>query len=301
MADRSRVDRPIFFIGMPRSGTTILFEAFARHASLAWPSKYTDRWPTLPWLNFTRVFGVEGRKAQYAQTSPGNRLLPIPSEAYRFWNAVAHPEFARSYLWGTVPDSATKERVSKAVARIATWQRRARFAAKITGPSRIGFLSAIFPDAIFVHVVRDGRAVVQSLMRVKFWRNKGGMSAPFWHGGPDMPALAEWQASDRDPGALAAIQWKHVVTLARDEGAALEEGRYIETRYEDFVAEPVAQVQQLLQGCGLAESADVERYILGGVALSNMNMKFRKDFSPEYIERLTRLMEPCLTLCGYEP
>lgn len=301
MADRPRVDRPIFFIGMPRSGTTILFEAFARHPALAWPSKYTNAWPRLPWLNFTRVLGVEGRKAQYAQTPLGNRFLPIPSEAYVFWNTVAHPQFGRSYLSGVAPDAATRKRVAGAVERLVRWQRRPRFAAKVTGPPRMGFLSAIFPDAIFVHMVRDGRAVVHSLMRVGFWRNKGGMTAPFWSGGPPLPALDDWQRSDRDAGVLAALQWNHVVGLARQEAAALPAGRFLETRYEDFVAQPVAEVQRLLIECGLEESPDVERYIVRGVSLPNMNQKFRKDFPPDYIARLTEAMRPCLDRYGYEP
>ncbi len=301
LRERHRVDRPIFFIGMPRSGTTILFEAFARHRALAWPSKYTHLWPRSPWLNVTRVLGVEGRKAQYAQTSFGNRYLPTPNEAYGFWNALAHPDFGRGYLSDVVPGEATRKRVTSAIARLTRWQRRARFSAKVTGPPRIRFLSAIFPDAIFVHVVRDGRAVVHSLMRVEFWRTKGGMTAPFWSGGPPMAALPAWEQSDRDPGVLAAMQWNHVLGQTREEASSLPAGQYIETRYEDFIAQPVAEVQRLLKGCGLEESAAVERYILDGVSLPNMNEKFRKDFSPEYIARLSQAMQPSLDRYGYEP
>jgi omega-hydroxy-beta-dihydromenaquinone-9 sulfotransferase len=295
------VDRPIFFIGMPRSGTTILFEAFARHQALAWPTKYTDKAPRLPWLNLARMpldkFG--GRKAQYAHRHLGNRFLPLPSEAYGFWNTVAARNFGRSYLMRSPPDENTKVRVSNAVARIASWQHKPRFTAKLTGPARIGFLSAIFPDAKFIHVVRDGRAVVHSLLRVGFWRDKGGLTAPFWTDGPPLPAMAEWERSDRDAGALAAIQWQHVLELAQLEARGLPVTQYTEIRYEDFIARPIAEIQRLLAACELDVSPTVERYISAGASLTNMNFKFRRDFSADYIARLSQQMEPCLSRYGY--
>ncbi len=43
--------KPIFFIGFPRSGTTVAFEAFCQHRTLGWPSVYTERFPTHPGIN----------------------------------------------------------------------------------------------------------------------------------------------------------------------------------------------------------------------------------------------------------
>ena len=43
----STVDRPIFFVGMPRSGTTLVFEAVAAHEDLAWLSQHVQRAPVL--------------------------------------------------------------------------------------------------------------------------------------------------------------------------------------------------------------------------------------------------------------
>ncbi len=42
------VDRPIFFIGMPRGGTSLTFASFAAHGDLGWFSQYMDRAPWLP-------------------------------------------------------------------------------------------------------------------------------------------------------------------------------------------------------------------------------------------------------------
>jgi hypothetical protein len=44
----SDVERPVFFIGMPRSGTSIVFAAFAAHRDLSWFSQYSARFWFLP-------------------------------------------------------------------------------------------------------------------------------------------------------------------------------------------------------------------------------------------------------------
>jgi len=45
---------------------------------------------------------------------------------------------------------------------------------------RIGFLQAIFPDAKFIHIVRDGCAVANSRMNAPFWKGWQGLNT--WGG-----------------------------------------------------------------------------------------------------------------------
>ena len=49
-------------------------------------------------------------------------------------------------------------------------RKRNRLLIKITGWPRIGYLNEIFSDAKFIHILRDGRAVANSLINVEFWR-----------------------------------------------------------------------------------------------------------------------------------
>jgi len=298
--------RPIFFVGMPRSGTTILFEAFARHPDLGWPSNYSERQPRWPSLNLlrrlldNRIVHLTGRKQQYAKVRFGNRYLPHPDEAYRFWDHYTGRKFSREYLADVVVDTRTRERVRAAVATILRWQGRRRFAAKLTGPPRIAFLNSIFPDAKFVHVVRDGRAVVHSLLKVGFWRRKGGFDGPFWNGGLSESELHDWLASGRDPGVLAAIQWQHIVALARRESHTLPKDHYREVKYEDFVASPHRVLSSLYDFCMLSD-ADTGHGFLdhGGVGLKNMNAKFHDEVPQESAMRITAALEPMLAELGY--
>ena len=78
----------------------------------------------------------------------------------------------------------------------------------------IPLLARIFPDARFVHIIRDGRDVALSYLSV-----------------PWGPATI-WQA---------ARKWSRHVTAGRMAGRELGSTRYMEVRYEDLVKEP-AQV-----------------------------------------------------------
>jgi LPS sulfotransferase NodH len=86
-----------------------------------------------------------------------------------------------------------------------------------------------FPDALFVHIIRDGRDVALSL-------DKRQWSRPL-----------PW---DKDNGLLAAgLYWKWIVRKARKYGTKLG-SNYMEVRYEDLVENPeeaLARVGKFLQ------------------------------------------------------
>jgi len=147
--------------------------------------------------------------------------------------------------------------------------------------------------------VRDGRAVVHSLLNVPFWRNKGGLERPFWSGLLGVSDLERWQTCARDPAVLAAVQWKRVIELARSEAAALATDRYIEVRYEEFTAAPHDAIGQVLNACGLPDDPAVHRSIDQGPQLRNMNFKFRDELAAESLQRLTSSIEPLLAELGY--
>lgn len=298
--------KPIFFIGFPRSGTTLISEAFFRHEALAWPSVYSEWVPHRPWLNVVRrildnrLVHLAGSKgSRHNKTIIGNRFLPQPAEAYRFWDLYAGRDFSRSFLRDTAADSHSKARTRDAVQKLLKWQKRPRFAAKTTGPPRMFFLDSIFPDAQFVHVVRDGRAAVHSLLKTTFWREKGGFEQPFWEGGLTQDDLGQWQANSRDPGILAALQWKRSLETARNERAALHSARYYEIRYEDFVQSPHECLRLLYQFCGLDDSPQSHKSLENGPGLVNLNDRYRTDFSDSYVEKLSNFMQPVLRQLGY--
>ncbi len=288
-----RLKRPIFFVGVPRSGTTILFEAFACHHDLAWLSSYSGRFPNMPFLNGlrrlldNRWIQVTGKKEQHSAVAIGNRYLPKPDEAYPFWNQHCAVPFARSYMLEVEANAPSRERLRTAIDAVVKWQGKDRFATKITGPTRIDFLRSVFPDALFVHVIRDVRAVVDSLMRVGFWERGGGLTKPYWDGGLSDEYLNLWSESGKDPMILAALQWRNIIELARMEAKQLEERQYLEVKYEDFVEDPHSTLRTLYEFCKLPDSSAAHQKLDGDRELENMNFKYLENMSAEEVQRIT--------------
>jgi len=305
MSMASLNEPPIFIIGMPRSGTTILFEKFIQSNSLGWLSNYSEILPAYPSVNVlcyllnNSLIDLQGRKKQHSKVRFGNRYLPQPDEAYRFWDYYARDDFSVNYLLNTLATDAEIKRTVSAVSKILFYQRKQTFAAKLTGPGRITYLNSLFPDARFIHVVRDGRAVVNSLLKVGFWKEKGGYDKPFWKGGLDDVDLAPWHKKQR-PEILAAIQWKKIVDSIRKDSLFLGQHRYIEIRYEDFIRSPDDATNHLYGFCGLEVKTTDSENKYKSVDFSDMNKKYIRNFDQSTRDDLDSLLGTTLAECGYD-
>ncbi len=287
---------------MGRSGTTIMFEALAQHPDLAWPSNYCEWMPRYLIMNalipLLDKIGLRGHKKQYSRAIPGNRYLPQPDEAYEFWDFYTGENFSRSYLTGIKASQETATQVQNAVSTLTHWQGKSHFAAKLTGPGRISFLASIFPDARFIHIIRDGRSVVESLLRQHFWQDKGGLEKPFWDGTPEH-ILQEWEASGREGDVLTALQWRYVVQSIRCDAEKLSTKSYLEVRYEDFVHEPIKTLKSLYHFTNLDIPEEVKQaHKNDNRSFKNMNEKWH-DLGKERLERITTVMQPLLQELGY--
>jgi hypothetical protein len=98
-------------------------------------------------------------------------------------------------------------------------------------------LRHLWPQAKFVHIIRDGRDVCLSASAR--WRGKDDYRGfPFLlYEKPDRI----FDAWTEDPVTTTALWWEWTVRLGREFGAALPPGTYHEMRYEDLVAAPEAQ------------------------------------------------------------
>jgi hypothetical protein len=300
-----RLEKPVFFVGFPRSGTTIIFEAFVRHPEFGWLANYAEMWPSILSANVlcrlldNSLIRLRGHKKQYGNVRFGNRYFPQPVEAYAFWDSFTGINFSRDYLIGQTADAAASHRVRKALQKTMFYQGKTRFATKLTGPGRIRYLLSIFPDARFVHVIRDGRAAVESLLRVEFWRDKGGMEAPFWFNGLDAESIDDWKKSGKDPVVLAACQWNRIIDAIRDEARELDRGQYTEVKYEDFVVSPRVVTSELLMWAGLNVGTEQTLFAMTATELSDMNQKYLEAFTNEQLTVMNRIMGPVLDQLGY--
>lgn len=290
------VERPIFVIGTGRSGTTLVFDILRHHSKIAWPCQYmvgkylTKRDRIIRRLSrmlIVRHF-VQERHLQ---------RRPVP-EPYPFWinffKGFSRP--CRDLTANDVYDDMAS-RVRAAVCSQLETMRKERFLTKYTGWSRIEFIDVIFPDALFINVIRDGRAVAWSLLNTDWWEGWRGPSQ--WRWGELNPENSDiWYRSSKSFFVLAGIQWKILIENIRENGSRIGD-RYIEVRYEDLISSPQETFHRLFQLTGLSQSEEFSRR-LRSVDFRNGNRKWESETRHSERELFEKLLGPTLHQFGYD-
>lgn len=285
-----KIDRPIFLVGSGRSGTTILYHVLGGHPALAWFSNYNERWP-----GFARAASCSRLYALPSLRAWRGKGLPIPSEAYAVWDRArpvadspCDPRLDETHV--------TREERARARALVAANMKhhgKPRFLNKNTrNTRRMRYLQSIFPDAIFIHVLRDPRAAMASLLKVDWWP-----TMKVWC--RNQITAQEWAAQGRDPVALAAHLWAAEVRCVMEDKRALAPEQYFEVRYEEFMREPEQVLRRVLRFCDLQWTSGFARFV-ESFALTSMNDKFKKQFTPEQLAQIAEIVAPVARELGYE-
>jgi hypothetical protein len=210
-------------VGCNRSGTTMLRGMFDSHPELAVPP---ESYFVVPALR---------RASEYER----DRGLDIDA---LFADLRANPSFARNWQLPAdvlaelrrVPPPDTAAAVLALYAAYAHERGKARYADKT--PQHVlhlELLTRAFPSARVVHLVRDGRNVVPSLLE-----------AP--HGPTRYADGVEY--------------WRTRVLAGRQAGATLGPTRYVEIRYEDLVEDPEARLRELCAFLDLEYAPEMLEY-----------------------------------------
>ena len=110
---------------------------------------------------------------------------------------------------------------------------------------KLDTLHAIWPQARFVHVIRDGRDVALSMFNWSSVQQK------------KPGTFATWKD---DPASTAALWWELNVRRGREAGALLGPELYHEMRYESLVAHPERDCAALCAFLGLAYDEGMLRF-----------------------------------------
>ena len=286
------ITKPIIVVGTGRCGSAVFHRLLATHPQLMWLSGFSLKYPTKPTWN---KWAVEAMGNPLLRRLFGERIRP--GECYRFWDTYAYgfSEPCRD-LVRTDVTARVKKRVRGAIQPMLTPARN-RFLAKITGWPRIGFLNEIFEDAKFIHIIRDGRAVANSLLHVSFWRGWYGPQG--WRAGLlSAEDQATWESYDRSFVALAGLEWRiqmRAIDAAREK---LDPKLFYEVKYEDFCRQPLETYRQVLEFAELPESAELERQVKAASIESTSN-HWRDDLTPGQQAILDDLLREDLRRYGY--
>jgi hypothetical protein len=246
-----------FIIGTGRCGSTLVHDLVARHPDVGFCSNVDDRLGrSSPWARWN---GPIYRGVPPALTRKG-RVRFAPSEGYRILHRRVSPALVAPCRDLVASDAMPwlAERFARFFRQQAERQGRPVFLHKFTGWPRVGFIEAALPGSRFVHVVRDGRAVANSLVQMPWWDGFGGPAR--WSWGPLSPEeLATWEASGRSFAVLAGLQWRLLMAAFEEAKAAVPPDRWHEVRYEDIIADPRGRIEEILRFLGLSWSPSFER------------------------------------------
>ena len=190
-ADSKRLASPIFLVGAERSGTTLLRLMFNHHPKITWVNEFEyavdmmddpSAWPAVEdyaaWLDQHRVFRATGLELD---------------------RSLSYADAVNDFL--------------------VQWKRRAdRPIIGATVHRHFDRIPRIWPDARFIHLVRDARDVSRSRVELGWWEGD------YYH---------------------AALIWLETEKLWDRFRDTLPPQRWTQLRYEDLVAEPVEHLRRV--------------------------------------------------------
>jgi len=292
-----KIDRPILCFGTGRGGTTVFLRVLSEHPELAWFSNFTHRFHhkaffPLAFLSRLRDFPGLGDAIPYDW-----KIRPKPREANKLYRAMTGGKFLQPAPLGREDAREQLETWRDAVKSHLRWHGKKRFVNKHTGFPRCEFFSEIFPDARFIHVMRDGRAVANSLLNVPWW--DGTIEGSWWWG--DMPEEDEkaFVDSGRMPVVLGGLVWKTLMRHNERELKDVAENQKFEVNYTQFVADPLAMMERVREYCELAPSKRFDDRIRR-IKIHNADDKWSRDLDEDQKRALHKVIGEDLTHFGFQ-
>lgn len=248
---------PFFIIGQAKSGTSWLQSTLNSH-------------PEILCLGEGKFFGRDFKTAN-----------PISFGRASLYSAFADSEDLRSWFrrngnWTRYGDT---DRHIRALVRLSVdyffSQARARSGKPIVGdktPAHVEYLEEIhdfYPKARIVHIIRDGRDQVVSLL-FHFWtraESRGEELVPLTH-----EVRQKREAYYENPAAFGADRqsifdeiflrdfarsWRDNVGRATEMDKRLFAGRYFEVRYEDLLSDPEAYFGEIIGFLGANSEREI--------------------------------------------
>jgi hypothetical protein len=277
ISDRGRA--PVFVVGSARSGTTLLYDTLLSAGGFA------------VYLGESNIFNllaprfgdlrVRKNRQKMLDVWLGSRLFRVSGlERWQVEEKIDQCQNAGSFLRVVMGELARQQNAWR-------WAGNA--------PEEILHLRHIketIPEALIVHVIRDGRDVSLSLSEKRYIR-------PF-----------PWK--DRQTPEGAALYWEWIVQRGRAAGAMFGKD-YIEVRFEELVREPRTVLRRLSGFLEHDLNYDrIQETAIGVVARPNTSFsaqrsqnfnpvaRWKKQLTPVQLTRIEGLVGKTLSELGYE-
>jgi hypothetical protein len=299
-----------FVMGTGRCGTTLVQEVLARHDGVGFISGVDDK------ISRLDLLGTWNR-ALYRRTPPKDpkmrplrdsrkmidrgRVRVAPSEGWNLLDRQVMAGFSRPYrdLLASDLTPYIDQRLHTFFDRRIAAQGCEVFLHHLTGWPRAGLLQAAYPDARFIHVVRDGRAVANSWMQMGWWDGWGGPGN--WYLGPLSPSERQrWEESGQSIPVLAALGWSRLLEAAEQARERIPAGQWMDVRYEDVLEAPREKLAEMLDFLGLPWSPAFEAGLNRHRFETGRTVAYRRDLRPADVAAMEQAIAEPLERWGYE-
>jgi len=291
--------RVAFLVGAGRSGTTLLHKLLCLHPQLAYISNYENRFAWLPdGLACGAISGRlqaklgawfdQGGNAYFVGRPWFKKIFPTPHEGESVFASCGIPLFpSPDYL----PDQPASDCLKRRFENFLRRSGASVFLSKRTANNRrIRLLSAIFPAARYVHLLRDGRDVTHSLATVEWWDNH----TVWWDGRTPL----EMERSGEPRVSVCARNWVHEVQELQSELARIAPARVLELRFEELLSDPLSHLQRVLKFLGVDFSV-AYRDAIESLSLRPVRARWASDWSADQLDCVLEVIRPMLQELRY--
>jgi len=253
------IEKPIFIIGVARSGTSILYKLFTRHKDTAFPEHFSDKYYSSPWKFRLIPLMLKQQIMRY-------KIRPEPHEGM-FWQ--------KFFSYGVeLDESDVNEQIEKYIYNVINTQLKAfnanRFVNKqIDFCLRLKFLNKIFPDAYYINISREPKAIVSSLytkMRedweIELVENNYHHGYKGWH------TIKEKYGPDVSKLEACINYFKHYKNSLQTDLAVLN-SKVINVKYEEFINQPKEELKKIFEFTELDWYDDLKNEIPNKLELKN--------------------------------
>jgi len=167
--------------------------------------------------------------------------------------------------------------------------------------TRVPLLNQLFPDAYYLSIVRDPRAVVRSwIFKIipKLQKHSGSNVYFDEAGKPKKIQISSVTYSLDEMITAMAKSYNYIVTKQLDDLGSLPSDSVFFMRYEDFVISP----RSLIRKIDFKFDLDHRKRELDVIpaSLENRNIKYAQDLSLEEISLISTVCHPLMQKLGYE-